>query len=126
RCVSCRTTPSGCLCSPTSLLTMASTCGPPTPLKPHSPPCGIEPCAPRDVSQTGPPSPWFSSSHRPLRKLAPSRRPQPVAKADHRRKVHRRHRSRQPTPTSRLTPTVTKIPQYLHPRWREAVFEHGT
>src|SRR5438874_11688951 len=30
-------------------------------------------------------------------KLAPSRRPQPVAKADHRRKVHRRHRSRQPT-----------------------------
>src|SRR2546423_471046 len=30
--------------------------------------------------------------------------PQPVAKADHRRKVHRRHRSRQPTAASRLTP----------------------
>jgi hypothetical protein len=43
-------------------------CGPPTPLKAHSPPCGIEPCAPRDVSQTGRRSPWFSSLHRPLRK----------------------------------------------------------
>ena len=30
--------------------------------------CGIEPCAPRDASQTGRRSPWYSSSHRPLRK----------------------------------------------------------
>src|SRR5438874_3883801 len=37
-------------------------------------------------------------------KLAPSRRSQPVAKADHRRKVHRRHPSPQPTAASRLTP----------------------
>ena len=41
----------------------------------------------------------------------PPRRPLAVAKADHRRKVHRRHRSRQPTAASRLTPTVTNIPQ---------------
>src|SRR5947207_13006992 len=37
-------------------------------------------------------------------KLAPSRRSQPVAKAHHRRKVHRRHPSPQPTAASRLTP----------------------
>jgi transposase-like protein len=42
-------------------------------------------------------------------KLAPSRRLQPVAKGGHRDKVHRRHRRPQPTATSRLTPTVTKI-----------------
>src|SRR5947209_16961996 len=42
-------------------------------------------------------------------KLAPSRRSQPVAKADHRRKVHRRHRSRQPTAASRLTPDRHQI-----------------
>src|SRR5438270_952170 len=37
-------------------------------------------------------------------KLAPSQRPQPVAKGGHRDKVHRRHPRRQPTATSRLTP----------------------
>src|SRR5947207_9571120 len=37
-------------------------------------------------------------------KLAPSRRPQSVAKGGHWDKVHRRHPRRQPTATSRLTP----------------------
>src|SRR5438876_8931026 len=37
-------------------------------------------------------------------KLAPSRRSQPIAKAGHWDKVHRRHPRRQPTATSRLTP----------------------
>ena len=45
----------------TSLLSIGSTCGPPTPLKAHSPPCGIEPCAPRDASRTGRRSPWFQA-----------------------------------------------------------------
>ena len=44
------------------------------------------------------------------KQLAPPRRTQPVAQADRRCKVHRRHRSRQATTASRrLTPTVTKI-----------------
>jgi hypothetical protein len=71
----------------------------------------IEPCAPRDASQTGRRSPWFSSSHRPLRKAGAVSTATAVAKTDHRRKVHRRHRSRRPTAASRLTPTVTNIPQ---------------
>jgi hypothetical protein len=52
----------------TSLLSIGSTCGPPTPLKAHSPPCDIEPYAQRDASQTGRRLPWSSSSHRPPRK----------------------------------------------------------
>ena len=44
------------------------------------------------------------------KQLAPPRRTQPVAQADRRCKVHRRHRSRQATTASRrLTHTVTKI-----------------
>src|SRR5947207_1911890 len=55
-------------------------------------------------------------------KLAPSRRPQPVAKGGHRDKVHRRHPRRQPTATSRLTPpsprfgysSIWSSPGYSH------------
>src|SRR5207253_4251157 len=41
--------------------------------------------------------------------LAPSRRPQPIAKGGHWDKVHRRHPRRQPTATSRLTPSSPRF-----------------
>jgi hypothetical protein len=44
-------------------------------------------------------------------RASPARERCAVPARDHRRKVHRRHRSRQPTAASRLTPTVTNIPQ---------------
>src|SRR5438094_8798702 len=49
-------------------------------------------------------------------KLAPSRRPQPVAKGGHRDKVHRRHPRRQPTATSRLTPPSPRFGYSSHRR----------
>ena len=65
----------------------------------------------RDPRDACPRSPWSSSSPRRPRTVgAASTRTQPVAQADRRCKVHRRHLSRQATTASRrLTHSVTKI-----------------